>query len=148
MASNKRADAQADSRHLPVDARRGLAEEDLTEEELGELEYNLVGGSYKLREMIDASFGDLDQLQRFMDLVLAGAGVDDNTQLRTLLRGAAKSEKSSLDKSVYTEEFQTEKVIVFTEFADTARYLEERLRADGLTDVDRIDGTRKNDVTR
>ncbi|MDR6171153.1 DEAD/DEAH box helicase family protein [Curtobacterium sp. SORGH_AS_0776] len=48
-------------------------EEDLTEEELEELEYNLVGGSYKLDDMVDAAFGDLDQLQRFMDFVLAGA---------------------------------------------------------------------------
>ncbi|MEL4320313.1 helicase-related protein [Leifsonia sp. YIM 134122] len=121
-------------------------EEDLTEEELEELEYNLVGGSFNLGEMVDAAFGDLDQLQRFMDLVLAGAGVDDKyLQLRSLLLGSAKSGKAALDAAVFTSEFQTEKVIVFTEFADTARYLEERLRADGLTNVDRIDGTRGND---
>jgi superfamily II DNA or RNA helicase len=121
-------------------------EQDLTEEELDELEYNLVGGTFKLGEMIDAAFVDLDQLQRFMDLVLAGAGYDDKyLKLRTLLLGAAKSERAALDKAVFTSEFQSERVIVFTEFADTARYLEGRLRADGLTDVDRIDGTRGND---
>ncbi|SFS11374.1 SNF2 family N-terminal domain-containing protein [Agrococcus baldri] len=121
-------------------------EEDLTEEELNELEYNLVGGNYKLGDMIDAAFGDLDQLQRFMDLVLAGAGVDDKyLQLRSLLLGPTKSEKKGIDEKVFTEEFRKQPVIVFTEFADTARYLEERLRTDGLTDVDRIDGTRGND---
>lgn len=124
-------------------------EEDLTEEELEELEYNLVGGSYKLDDMVDAAFGDLDQLQRFMDFVLAGAGIDDKyLQLRTLLLGPTKQEKKDkkvFDKKVFTEEFRTRPVIVFTEFADTARYLEERLRADGLADVDRIDGTRGND---
>jgi superfamily II DNA or RNA helicase len=124
-------------------------EEDLTEEELDELEYNLVGGAYKLGDMVDAAFGDLDQLQRFMDLVLAGAGFDDKyLQLRTLLLGPTKQEKKDkrlFDQKVFTEEFQTQPVIVFTEFADTARYLEERLRADGLVDVDRIDGTRGND---
>lgn len=118
-------------------------EEDLTEEELNELEYNLVGREYKLKEMLDAAFEDLDQLKRFMDLVLAGAGYDDKYLcLRDLLLGASKATKRVLNKEVYTPEFRNEKVIVFTEFADTARYLEERLRKDGLAEVDRIDGTR------
>lgn len=126
-------------------------EEDLTEEELNELDYNLVGGGYKLQEMIDAAFEDLDQLQRFMDLILVGAGVDDKyIRLRDLLTGrstkrAGKKSGEALDPEVFTPEFRTEQVIVFTEFADTARYLEESLRKDGLTGVDRIDGTRGND---
>ena len=121
-------------------------EEDLTEEELNELEYNLVGGEYRLQDMIDAAFEDLDQLTRFMDLILAGAGVDDKyLRLRDLLIGQSKGSKEKLDKAVFTPEFRNEQVIVFTEFADTARYLEEQLKKDGLTDVDRIDGTRGND---
>ncbi len=121
-------------------------EEDLTEEELGELEYNLVGGDYKLLEMIDAAFEDLDQLRRFMDLILAGAGVDDKYRcLRDLLMGPPKANKKSLSKEVFTPEFRNQRVIVFTEFADTARYLEEELKRDGLADVDRIDGSRGND---
>lgn len=128
-------------------------EEDLTEEELNELEYNLVGDDYKLDEMINAAFDDLDQLQRFMDLILDGAGYDDKyLRLRDLLLGPTKHEKKLrkqgkgiLDKSVFTPEFYNEPVIIFTEFADTARYIEERLREDGLVDVDRIDGTRGND---
>nr|WP_255459689.1 helicase-related protein [Micrococcus sp. TA1] len=120
--------------------------EDLTEEELNELEYNLVGGDYKFEEMLDSAFEDLDQLKRFMDLILNGAGYDDKyLRLRDLLHGPSKEGKKTLDKSVFTPEFRTDKVIVFTEFADTARYLEDRLRSDGLTDVDRIDGTRGND---
>ncbi|MBC9820520.1 helicase-related protein [Terrabacter sp. MAHUQ-38] len=120
--------------------------EDLTEEELSELEYNLVDGDYRLDEMIDAAFEDLDQLKRFMDLILGGAGYDDKyLHLRDLLIGPPKSGKKTLDKDVFTPEFRTQRVIVFTEFADTARYLEERLKQDGLADVDRIDGTRGND---
>lgn len=127
--------------------------EDLTEEELNELEYNLLGGDYKLHEMIDAAFEDLDQLQRFMDLILAGAGYDDKyLRLRDLLLGPTEHErklqkrgKGTLDKTVFTKEFREEPVIIFTEFADTARYIEERLRMDGLIEVDRIDGTRGND---
>lgn len=121
-------------------------EVDLTEEELNELEYNLVGGGYNLQAMIDAAFEDLDQLNRFMDLILAGAGYDDKyLRLRDLLIGPSNQGKKALDKSVFTPEFRSEQVIVFTEFADTARYLEEQLRNDGLADVDRIDGTRGND---
>ncbi|QNF95364.1 helicase-related protein [Janibacter sp. YB324] len=122
-------------------------EEDLTEEELDELEYNLVGGDYNLQEMIDAAFDDLNQLHTFMDLILSGAGIDNKYQsLRSLLLGPSKSEKAKkvLNQEVFTPEFQSEKVIIFTEFADTARYLEEQLRSDGLTEVDRIDGTRGN----
>jgi superfamily II DNA or RNA helicase len=121
-------------------------EEDLTEEELDELDYNLVGGDYKLQEMIDAAFEDLDQLKRFLELILAGAGVDDKyLRLRDLLQEPSKERKKTLDKSVFTPEFRTQKVIVFTEFADTARYLEGQLNKDGLADVDRIDGTRRKD---
>ncbi|MDF9716628.1 hypothetical protein INN71_04055 [Nocardioides sp. ChNu-153] len=121
-------------------------EEDLTEEELNELDYYLVGGEYRLQDMIDAAFDDLDQLARFMDLILGGAGVDDKyLSLRDLLIGQSKGSKEKLDKAVFTPEFRNEPVIVFTEFADTARYLEEQLRKDGLVDVDRIDGTRGND---
>ena len=122
-------------------------EEDLTEEALSELDYNLVGGDYKLQDMIDAAFEDLDQLNRFMDLILGGAGVDDKyLRLRDLLIGRpkakAKKGEEVLDPDVFTPEFRTEQVIVFTEFADTARYLEESLQKDGLADVDRIDGSR------
>ena len=121
-------------------------DEDVTEEEFDELEENLIGGDYKLDEMISSAFDDLDQLVRFMELILQGARIDDKfLRLRDLLMGAGKEERKSLDKSVFTPEFQSEKVIVFTEFADTARYLEERLREAGLTELDRIDGTRGND---
>lgn len=121
-------------------------EEDLTEAELEELDYNLVDGPYRLGEMIDTAFGDLDQLTRFMELILNGAGFDDKYEkLRTLLRGPSKAEKGSIDALVFTREFREQQVIVFTEFADTARYLDERLRADGLAGVDRIDGSRGND---
>lgn len=124
----------------------GWHEEDLTEEELEELDYNLVGGAYRLDEMIASAFDDLDQLARFMDLVVDGGGIDDKfAKLRTLLMGPSKSEKAEIDKAVFTDEFRTQPVIVFTEFADTARYLHEMLVAAGLEDVDRIDGGRKAD---
>ena len=77
-------------------------EVDLTEEELDELEYNLVGGGYDLSKMIDAAFEDLDQLSRFMTLILAGAGVDDKyLRLRDLLMEPSKQHKKALDKECF-----------------------------------------------
>ena len=116
-------------------------EEDLTEEELSELEENLVGGAYRLDDMIDAAFGDLDQLARFMSYLTHGSALDDKyDRLRSLLVGG-----KGLDPKIFTKEFREQPVIIFTEFADTARYLHERLVADGVADVDRIDGSRGND---
>jgi superfamily II DNA or RNA helicase len=124
----------------------GWHEEDLTEEALEELDYNLVGGSYRLDDMIAAAFDDLDQLRRFLYHVHTGGILDDKyAKLRTLLAGPSKTEKNAVDPTVFTEEFRTQQVIVFTEFADTARYLEERLQEDGFAGVDRIDGTRGAD---
>ena len=71
---------------------------------------------------------------------------DKYLRLRDLLIGrrrtSANKGEEVLDPQIFTPEFRTQQVIVFTEFADTARYLEERLREDGLTNVDRIDGSR------
>lgn len=120
--------------------------DDLTEEELDELEINLDPGEYDIPAMVDAAFEDLYQLQKFLDRIVdvAISGDDKYQRLRDLLLGAA-SKGTYLDPLVFTEEFRQQKVIIFTEFADTARYLHQRLEADGLVDVDRLDGTRKAD---
>ena len=78
-----------------------------------------------------------------MKLILAGSGIDSKYEcLRDLLVEPSSTRKSKLDPKVFTKEFRTQKVIVFTEFADTARYLHEKLVADGVQDVDRLDGKR------
>ena len=83
--------------------------------------------------MFEAAFDDLDQLTQFMELILAGSGIDYKYEcLRDLLVEPSSTRKSKLDPKVFTKEFRTQKVIVFTEFADTARYLHERLVADGV----------------
>lgn len=119
--------------------------EDLTEEELEELSYNLVGGTYDFDKMLDAAFEDLTQLGRFLERIAGSAGIDDKYErLKDLLNPSASGVRT-LDKSVFTPEFREQKVIVFTEFADTARYLQRKLRADGVAHVDRLDGTRGGD---
>jgi hypothetical protein len=117
--------------------------EELTDEELDELDYRLDGDEYDFVAMFDAAFDDLDQLTQFMKLILDGSGIDSKYEcLRDLLVEPSPIRKSKLDPKVFTKEFRTQKVIVFTEFADTARYLHEKLLADGVQDVDRLDGKR------
>jgi hypothetical protein len=121
--------------------------EDLTEEELDELEINLDSTEYDLPAMIDAAFEDLRQLAAFLERIddVAIVGDDKYARLKKLLMGAAAGKKSAKESAVYTREFREQKVIIFTEFADTARYVHQMLVKDGLADVDRLDGTRKAD---
>jgi superfamily II DNA or RNA helicase len=121
--------------------------EDLTDEELEELEINLDPAEYDLPMMIDAAFEDLRQLAAFLERIedVAIVGDDKYAQLKRLLIEAPKGKPTGKAATVFTKEFREQKVIVFTEFADTARYLHQMLEADGLVDLDRLDGTRKAD---
>lgn len=125
--------------------RAGLAEtwlpDDVTEAEFDET-YDLTGGEYDFERMFDVALEDLVQLGRLLDRV-ADAGVIDDKYLR-LLELIHTTKTKGLDPQVFTPEFRTQKVIIFTEFADTARYLEERLKKDGVEHVDRLDGTRSS----
>lgn len=123
--------------------RYGLAEtwlpEDVTEVEFDET-YDLTGGEYDFDRMFDVALEDLIQLGRLLERVADASGIDDK-YLR-LLDLIHTTKTKGLDPQVFTPEFRSQKVIVFTEFADTARYLEERLTKDGVSHVDRLDGTR------
>jgi hypothetical protein len=114
----------------------------LTAEELDELELSLDPAEYRLHEMRNAAFDDLDQLRIFLELSLAAEGGDDKyDQLRTLIDAAPPAGT----QPVFDPLFREQKVLIFTEFADTARYLHDRLIADGVADVDRLDGSRTAD---
>ncbi|GAA1645845.1 helicase-related protein [Microbacterium flavum] len=115
---------------------------DLTAEELDELELALDPAEYKLDEMRNSAFDDLDQLRIFLELSLVAEGGDDKyDHLRTLIDPAQPLGA----EPVFDPLFREQKVLIFTEFADTARYLHERLVADGIADVDRLDGSRTAD---
>lgn len=118
---------------------------DLTDEELEEYEAErLDPAEYRVGEMIEAAFEDLTQLQRFLDRIHDGAGIDDKYRcLRELIDPAVKR-GAGTDSAVFAPQFRKQKVIVFTEFADTARYLHECLLRDGMEHVDRLDGSRSS----
>jgi hypothetical protein len=121
--------------------------EDVTEEELEELELHLDPAEYDIDAMVEATFEDLTQLGRFLERIADAAGVDDKyARLLQLLTDAPGSRK--LPKDIFTPEFRSQKVLVFTEYADTARYLHQRLVKDGVEHVDRLDGSRSADRVR
>lgn len=117
--------------------------DDVTLEELQELEIHLPADAYDLDAMIQAAFEDLTQLGRFLERIVDADELDDKyARLIDLLTSSTGRRRRNLSKDVFTPEFATQQVIVFTEFADTARYLHERLAKDGVSNVDRIDGSR------
>jgi SNF2 family DNA or RNA helicase len=112
---------------------------DLTPEEFEEMEAFLDPGLYDLEQMLDAAFEDLVQMQRLLERVVEVGKIGDDKYARLLdllSRGGS-------DANVFREEFRTRKVLVFTEYADTARYLFERLNRDEVGDVDFLEGSRK-----
>jgi len=83
---------------------------------------------YAVDNILDDSFDDLDQLAEFLREV-AKVKPERDSKLKALI--------NLLKKDVV---LSTEKVIIFTEFADTARYLEQELIKAGIKGIHRIDG--------
>jgi len=84
---------------------------------------------YDVDTIIDETYLDLDQIITFLnDLSDFSAATDDKVQaLIKLLK-----EDSLLSK---------QKVLIFTEYRDTARYVEKQLKDAGILEVEEIDGT-------
>jgi superfamily II DNA or RNA helicase len=124
--------------------------EDMTEEEFDELNLGVradqYSPDYRWDDMLDAAFEDLYQLGRFLERIADAGDADDKYEkLLHLISPQKPAKNSPEDPEVMTPEFRSQKVIVFTEFADTARYLHQRLTRDGVTNVDRLDGSRGGD---
>ncbi len=120
-----------------------VTDEDVTDEALDEIGVErLDPDSYDLHAMFDAALEDLHQLASFIERTIQVGEFSDTKyeQLRKLLTG---TRDKGDDPTVFDKVFAEHKVLVFTEFADTARYLHDRLVADGVAEVDRLDGSRK-----
>lgn len=119
-----------------ADHQKGLwpdeAEEDEVEEFLNEDILNAVEKlnpeQFDVGAIFDDCLDDLNQLAEFLELV-----AKVNPKRDDKLQGLLKRLKT--DKVL-----KQQKLILFTEFADTARYLERELRDAGITGVHRIDG--------
>jgi superfamily II DNA or RNA helicase len=98
------------------------SDEDIIPREFLEAVQRLERSEYKVPEMIHETLQDVDQIAAFLEEARHFQPKHDD-KLRRLLR---------LLKS---KELAGEKVLVFTEFADTARYLKRQLREEGIEGV-------------
>lgn len=112
----------------PDEADEDQVEDFLSEDILNAVE-RLDPQLFKVDEIIDDTLDDLDQLAEFLAEV-AKVKPEQDDKLKALI------------KLLKTDPvLKKEKVIIFSEFADTARYLEQELTRAGLTGICRIDGS-------
>lgn len=108
-------------------------EEDLITEEMLEAVECLPRDQYNVDEILDETFLDLDQVVRFVEELRQFDAKHDD-KLKALIK--LLKNDSVLKKH---------KVLIFTEYADTARYLKSQLIKEGLEGVEQIDSsTKKN----
>jgi superfamily II DNA or RNA helicase len=105
-------------------------DEDIIPQEFLESVTKLRRDEYEVVEMIQETFLDLDQIVSFLEEAKKFEPRHDD-KLKKLIR---------LLKS---KELEAQKVLIFTEFADTARYLFQQLTAAGIEGVAQVDSATK-----
>jgi superfamily II DNA or RNA helicase len=109
------------------------ADEDLVSPEMLEEIEELPRSEYKVDEILDETFLDMDEIVRFLgELHKFRPSHDD--KLKALIR-LLKTDPV----------LKNHKVLIFTEFMATARYLKAQLEAAGIEGVDEVDSTSKRD---
>lgn len=123
----------------PDNAEEDEVEEFLDEDILNAIE-KLDPTLFNIDNIMDDTFEDLNQLAEFLGL-LAETKPEKDDKLKALIK-LLKNDPV----------LKKEKVIIFSEFADTARYLEQQLTIAGITGICRIDGSstqkQRSDVIR
>jgi hypothetical protein len=107
-------------------------DEDIVPQELLADVVKLNRDEYKVDEMISETYLDLDQIVRFLNELRSFEATHDD-------------KVKKLIQILKSKELSGKKVLIFTEFADTARYLKQQLetaRIDGVAQVD--SGTKRN----
>jgi superfamily II DNA or RNA helicase len=107
------------------------AGEDLITPEMLEANEALDDGTYRVGEIIDETYLDLDQLSRLLDILKDFTPAQDG-KLSALL-DLVKTDPVLRDH----------KLLIFSEFQKTARYLCENLRTAGYANVEQVDSTTK-----
>jgi len=109
------------------------ADEDVVTDEMLESVTLLSRDEYKVEEMLSETFLDLDQVAAFLD------------ELRNF-KPQHDDKLKALVKLLKTDSvLKKHKVLIFSEFADTARYLKRQLNDQGIEGVDEIDSASKRD---
>ena len=107
----------------------------VTEEMLAGMD-DLKRDEYRVEDIIAETFLDLDEIINFLDELKRFKPAHDD-KLRALVK-LLKSDPV----------LKNHKVLIFTEFMDTARYLKEQLEANGITDVDEVDSRTRDELDR
>ena len=106
----------------PDEAEEDEAEEFLTEDILNAIE-KLNPAEFDIGEIMDDTFDDMNQLAEFLGL-LSEVKPERDDKLKALIK-LLKTDRV----------LKKQKLILFTEFADTARYLERELNRSKLTGI-------------
>lgn len=107
-------------------------DEDIVPAELLEAVEELPADEYNLAEIVAETFLDLDQIVSFLRETEKFEPRHDD-KLKKLLR------------LLRSKELEQKKVLIFTEFADTARYLSKQLREAGIEGLEELDSGSKAD---
>ena len=107
-------------------------EEDVITAEMLEAVDDLEPDDYDIDSMLSETFLDLDEIVRFVEETRKVQKKHTDDKLKALIK-LMKSDAVLKDG----------KVLIFTEFADTAQYLHKELEAAGITGIFHIDGQTK-----
>lgn len=110
-----------------------VEDEDLITDEMLDVVEELKRDDYKVEEILQESYLDLDQIAKFLEeLRKFKPSQDDKLRaLVKLLKGDPVLKKH--------------KVLIFSEFMATARYLKRQLEREGISGVDEVDSSDKRD---
>ncbi len=108
-------------------------EEDIISPEMLDAVEEVDRKEFDVPAILNDTIDDLDTVAEFLEELQKFEPKHDD-KLRALVDLLKKD-----------KELKTQKVIIFTEFADTARYLEKQIKEAGVEDVVRIDGTTSPD---
>jgi superfamily II DNA or RNA helicase len=120
------------ARLFPVGDEQDEDAEDLVPPELLARVPELSPDEYKIDEIMDETYLDLDEIVRFLDETKKFESSQDD-KLKKLKRLIASKDMAG------------QKLLIFTEFADTARYLLHELQAARVQGVAELDSTSKAD---
>jgi superfamily II DNA or RNA helicase len=105
-------------------------DDDIVPQEMLDAVERLDRASYDVQEMMQETFLDLDHIAQFLEEARKFERKHDD-KLQKLVR------------LLKTKELAGQKVLIFTEFADTARYLKRELEAAGIEGVAQVDSASK-----
>ncbi|MDE0120293.1 MAG: helicase-related protein [bacterium] len=106
------------------------AEEDIVPQELLESVTDLPRDEYDVAAILDETFEDLDRIAGFL-------------RITRRFRPAQDDKLKKLRRLLDTKDMEGRKVLVFTEFADTARYLYAQLKDAGVEGLAQLDSGSK-----